>query len=363
LGRILTGTKDGKGLTSKVGMMSVAIAAVDDLLAWLSLGLILVYYHGQSGLVGLVDVLLLFGFLFGEIFLIRWFLARVHAHFLKLDREEDLILMMLLFVGLICSAWIAEIIGVHALFGSFIFGLVVPKDGKLVENLCPRVELLIVNVFVPLYFAYSGLNTQIGALDTPTLFFMMVFQVFLATVGKILPVTGLAYWVYKKDGIFSWGLGVLVNTRGLVSLIVANIGRTEGIFNPITFSALVLVNVLTTVMTSPIFYTLYEKYGLNEQLEMYLDHPQNSTEMVGVKIESGDGDGSPADSVPLTGHSDEKESGRDSIILTGSGQRGSRTDLINSERNQPLLPDMVPYGLERPPQSSKLLTVSPSKDW
>jgi len=357
LGRILTGTNDGKGLTSKIGMMSVAISAVDDLLAWLSLALILVYYHGQSGVVGVVDVFLLLAFLLAQLFPIRWGLAKLHAHFVKLGREEDPLLMMVIFVGLLLSAWIAEIIDVHALFGSFIFGLVIPKTGKLVEDLCPRVELLIVNIFVPLYFAYSGLNTHIGSLNTTALVFAMLFQVFLASVGKIVPVTGLAYFAYKKPAIFSIGLGFLVNTRGLVSLIVANIGRTEGIFNPPCFSSLVLVNVLTTVMTPPIFYYLYEKRGLNEQLEMYSDQ-HGGTEMVNVKVVPTERDRDTPENQPLT-DSDEKEQVRDAPLMN---QRMSVQDPMGShpERNQPLLPDTVPFDSER---RSTILTVTPSKDW
>jgi len=338
-------------------MMSVAISAVDDLLAWLSLALILVYYHGQSGVVGVVDVFLLLAFLLAQLFPIRWGLAKLHAHFVKLGREEDPLLMMVIFVGLLLSAWIAEIIDVHALFGSFIFGLVIPKTGKLVEDLCPRVELLIVNIFVPLYFAYSGLNTHIGSLNTTALVFAMLFQVFLASVGKIVPVTGLAYFAYKKPAIFSIGLGFLVNTRGLVSLIVANIGRTEGIFNPPCFSSLVLVNVLTTVMTPPIFYYLYEKRGLNEQLEMYSDQ-HGGTEMVNVKVVPTERDRDTPENQPLT-DSDEKEQVRDAPLMN---QRMSVQDPMSShpERNQPLLPDTVPFDSKR---RITILTVTPSKDW
>jgi len=123
----------------------------------------------------------------------------------------------------------------------------------------------VVYVFVPLYFAYSGLNTELGAMNSVVLVFAMLFQTFLASVGKVLPITGLAYTVYKYDGIFSLGLGALVNTRGLVSLIAANIGLQEKVLNPTSFSMLVLVNVLTTVATPPLFYTLYENYGLDKQ--------------------------------------------------------------------------------------------------
>jgi len=186
----------------------------------------------------------------------------------------------------------------------------------------------------------------------------MLFQVFLASVGKILPVSGLAYFAYKKSGLFSLGLGFLVNTRGLVSLIVANIGRTEGIFNPIVFSSLVMVNVLTTVATPPVFYTLYEKYGLNEQLDIYSDdHPSHATEMTTVKVTPRDetGEVNP-ENQPLT-DSEEKEQVRD------MNSRISVQDpmVSNPERNEPLLTDAVPtFDSDR---RSTILTVKPSKDW
>jgi len=185
----------------------------------------------------------------------------------------------------------------------------------------------------------------------------MLFQVFLASVGKILPVSGLAYFAYKKSGLFSLGLGFLVNTRGLVSLIVANIGRTEGIFNPICFSSLVLVNVLTTVATPPIFYTLYEKHGLNEQLDIYSDdHPSNATEMTTVKVTPRDEISEVAEHQPLT-DSEEKEQVRD----TNTRMTVQDPMVSNPERNEPLLTDTVQtFDSDR---RSTILTVIPSKDW
>jgi len=230
-----------------------------------------------------------------------------------------------------------------------------------VTDLCPKVELLIVNVFVPLYFAYSGLNTRIGALNTPALVFAMLFQVFLASIGKILPVTGLSYFLYKQSGIFSVGLGFLINTRGLVSLIAANIGRTEGVFNDIVFSSLVLVNVLTTVVTPPIFYLLYEKYGLNEQMPIY-SHPE--TELVGVQTHdpSDKGDGLSPDNRASQG-------GERKQTLVFSSEEQAPTAHGDDEPESTRWPNqLLPVKEQLLPgkeqhEKNQILTTSPSKEW
>jgi len=248
-------------------------------------------------------------------------LGKIHAYLVEKNRENDPLFATLIFLGLIFSAWVAEIIGVHALFGSFIFGFVVPKNGKFAEELCPKIELLVVNIFVPLYFAYSGLNTKLASISTAALVFAMLLQTFLASVGKILPVVGISYFGLKKDAVFSAGLGFLINTRGLVSLIAANIGRTEGIFNPTVFSMLVLVNVLTTIMTPPIFYTLYEGYGLDKQ---YVSFPPE-TEMIAVSTKD------PSDAASI----DEKANGDRELTeqLTGgtSNPEGDSLQIMSRE--------------------------------
>jgi len=300
------------------------------------LALVLVYDHGQNGIIGFEDILLLIAFLVTQAVAVKWILGKIHAYLLKENREEDPLFATLIFLGLLFSAWVAEIIGVHALFGSFIFGLVIPKSGRLAEEMCPKIELLIVNVFVPLYFAYSGLNTKLASIGTAALIFAMLFQTFLASVGKILPVIGISYFVLKKSAAFSTGLGFLINTRGLVSLIAANIGRTEGIFNPQVFSMLVLVNVITTIITPPVFYTLYENHGLNKQ---FVAVYSPDMEMTAVQTKDPDGDSQPAD---------EKANGEDADLtekLTG-GTSNKEADTVQAVMNR-----------------ESVLMTPPSADW
>jgi len=127
------------------------------------------------------------------------------------------------FFGLLLSAWVAEIIGVHAFFGAFFFGLMLPKDGELTEFLGPRVELLIVN-----------------------------------------------------DWHESISIAILIQARGLVSLITANVGYQAGIFNSKAFSAIVLVTILTMCMASPVFYSIYEKYLIDRYAQLEDENPTSS---------------------------------------------------------------------------------------
>jgi len=287
-------------------------------LAWMTLALILVYSSGEGGLAGFYGVLLLILFLLWQAIVFKWMYARLYKFFCDKGKEQDPVLLMSIFIGLLFSAWVAEVIGVHALFGSFIFGLVMPKDGQLVEDMCHKIELLVVNIFVPLYFAYSGLNTRLSSLNTPALIFAMLLQTFLATVGKVFPVTAMSYFIYKHSGIFSMALGTLINCRGLVSLIAANIGLSSGILNQTTFSMLVLVNVLTTVICPPVFYILYEKYGLDKQLVM---EEQNGHEQ-----------GTEMTETPSPNTGDQNQTEKDSLR---SHEPGPKPDSQQNE-NQPI---------------------------
>jgi hypothetical protein len=186
--------------------------------------------------------------------------------------------------------------GIHAFFGAFAFGVIVPKSGQLVNELAPKIELLIVEFFLPLYFAnsgnahgkyhiyISGLRTSIGALNTGELWGACIVIILVASVAKIAPVT-LVTRAFGREWRLCITLGILMNTRGrnshnfpiliffsgLVSLIVLNIGLDLGILTTKIFTIMVIMALVTTFMTSPLLYYLYQKPYLEEKKRKKLE--------------------------------------------------------------------------------------------
>jgi len=156
-----------------------------------------------------------------------------------------------LLVLLLASSAVTELIGIHALFGAFLFGAVLPKDGGLAHTLAGKLESTAVLLLLPLFFAYSGLRTQLGLVNGAEQWLVTLGIIALATLGKFggsaLParLTGLNW---REASM----LGVLMNTRGLMELIVLNVGMDLGVITPTIFTMLVVMALATTVATTPV---------------------------------------------------------------------------------------------------------------
>jgi Kef-type K+ transport system membrane component KefB len=149
------------------------------------------------------------------------------------------------------GAWFTDMIGLHAVFGAFIMGAAMPR-GIMVRDLAARIQPLAVSLLLPLFFTYSGLNTKIGLLNTWFLWAMCLAVLLAAVMGKWLACTLAA----RATGISSreaMGIGILMNARGLMELIIINIGLQRGIISEGLFATLVIMAVVTTLMASPIF--------------------------------------------------------------------------------------------------------------
>jgi Kef-type K+ transport system membrane component KefB len=183
-------------------------------------------------------------------FIIRPLLAtwarriELRAHF---SDGEFVICLSLLALG----AWYTEFIGLHAVFGAFIMGVAMPR-GLITHTLIERTQPLTLALLLPLFFTYSGLNTQMGLLDSAYLWAMAGLVVLVAIGGK-----GVACWLAARaTGVpnrEALGIGTLMNVRGLMELIIINIGLQRGIISPALFAILVIMAVITTLMASPIF--------------------------------------------------------------------------------------------------------------
>jgi len=149
------------------------------------------------------------------------------------------------------GAWFTDFVGLHAVFGAFVMGAAIPR-GIMARGLVARIQPLTVALLLPLFFTYSGLNTKIGLLNSGFLCLMCGAVLVAAILGK-----GVACWLAARATGLSnreaLGIGTLMNSRGLMELIIINIGLHRGIISPALFATLVIMAVVTTLMASPIF--------------------------------------------------------------------------------------------------------------
>ena len=185
------------------------------------------------------------------IFLVKPLLRRLLGQSLADETEPTKGVLALVFGTVLLSALSTEIIGIHALFGAFLAGIVMPAGGGFRKKLVLRVEHFSSVLLLPLFFAFIGLRTQIGLLNSSWDWIVCLVIILVATVGK-LGGTSLASRRMKMSWRESLKLGALMNTRGLMELIVLNIGYDLGILSLPIFTMLVLMAIITTVMTVPL---------------------------------------------------------------------------------------------------------------
>jgi Kef-type K+ transport system membrane component KefB len=240
-------------LSSRVGAIALACAAVDDVTAWCLLAFTVAVARAK----GLSDALWTSGFtllfvlaMFGVVRpLLQRFGKRItDRHGLTPTVQAGILIL------LIVSSAITEVIGIHALIGAFVFGVIVPKG--IARALAEKFESVAVVLLLPLFFAYSGLRTQIGLLNQPEYCLTAATLILIATVGKF----GGGALAARFSGL-RWqeasAIGILMNTRGLMELVVLNIGMDMGIISPTLFTMMVLMAIVTTVATVPILGWVY----------------------------------------------------------------------------------------------------------
>jgi Kef-type K+ transport system membrane component KefB/nucleotide-binding universal stress UspA family protein len=243
---------------TRLGTLALTCAAVDDVTAWCILAVaIAVARHGsidQQAILTIIESVVYIGFMFT---VGRWFLKRLSKHHHRAGRLSQLVLAII-YMGVVASALITEFIGIHLIFGAFLLGAVMPKDEELVRELAIKTEDFVLIFLLPIFFAYSGLKTQIGLLNSPNLWLLSALILLVAIGGKY---TG-TYVAARLSGIDkreASALGWLMNTRGLTELIVLNIGLELGVITPLLFTMLVIMALVTTFMTSPLLEWTYPK--------------------------------------------------------------------------------------------------------
>lgn len=251
-----------KGLSgTTMGTVALGAGAIDDAMAWCLLAVVLASFDNNwthalwniGGGAAYVTVVL-----FG----VRPLLGRIKEMLVKEDSLTDAGLVIGLAL-MALGAWFTDKIGLHAVFGAFVMGAAMPR-GVVSRDLIARIQPLTVALLLPLFFTYSGLNTKIGLLNTGFLWLMCGAVLLAAVVGK-----GVAcYLAARATGLpnrEALGIGTLMNARGLMELIIINIGLQRGIITEGLFATLVIMAVVTTLMASPIFDRLVGKgFGAEE---------------------------------------------------------------------------------------------------
>jgi len=257
LARILTERRMHK---TKLGAVTITCAAIDDVTAWCLLAVVVTVAKadGLAGALPTVGWSVLF--ICFMIFAVRPLLGRLDRIHEDQGRLSGTV-MAIVFVGLVLSALATDRIGIHAIFGAFLFGAIMPQRSELIEELFEKLEDFSVIFLLPLFFAFSGLRTDVLALGTdPELWLYTLFIVLVAVAGK----WGGSTLAAKAVGMGwrdSLAVGVLMNCRGLTELVILNIGLELGVIPPTLFSMLVIMALVTTFMTTPLLSLLRPESG------------------------------------------------------------------------------------------------------
>jgi Kef-type K+ transport system membrane component KefB len=227
---------------------------MNDAAAWILLAFVLSMFTGNSLLA--VATLAGVAIYIAALFAVRPLLQRM-ADRTAADGSVSATTLTTSLMMLASGAWFTETAGVHAVFGAFLLGVTVPR-GRLADSLRELIEPVAKAVLVPLFFVYSGLNTQLGLLTSLFLWGIAGLILVTACVGKGVACWGaarLAGWPSRE----AMAVATLMNTRGMVELILLNIGLQRGIITPTLFTMMVMMAIATTVMTGPLFSLLWER--------------------------------------------------------------------------------------------------------
>jgi len=240
-----------KGLTkTHLGTISLASAANGDITAWCLLAVVIAIAQAGTMLSAVYNILFSVLYLLAMFFVVRPFMRMIG----QVYHNKEVIdkgLVAFIFITLLSSAYLTEILGLHALFGAFMAGVVMPENIKFRKIMAEKVEDVSLSLFLPLFFASTGLHTQIGLLNTPQLWGLCLIFILVAIVGKFGGAT-LSARIVGENWKNSLYIGALMNTRGLMELIVLTIGYEMGILSPTIFVMLVIMTLVTTFMTAPL---------------------------------------------------------------------------------------------------------------
>lgn len=279
-------------LTTPLGVFTISVAAIEDLLAWPILAMITAlattlktapassnstltpaapgnstattgtlaaaedHSTQSSGITILYIILLLVGYGILLFVVIRPLLSWIVRRW-GMSRQFSPSVGSFMITMLVATSLIAEMIGVTALVGAFLFGCIVPREGPTCEGLLERLQYVITMAFVPLYFAASGLRTDFALLNSGRLWGLAVLFILFATAGKLIPSLVAGRYIAKFSWLDASMFGILLNTKGLVALVTLNIGLDVGIITEAMFAISIVMVLFNTFLTGPLIAVVY----------------------------------------------------------------------------------------------------------
>jgi Kef-type K+ transport system membrane component KefB len=233
---------------TRMGTLALAAGSMDDAIAWCLLAIVLASVKSSASIAflaiggGVAYALVMV--------VIAKPKLKVFARWTQRDGEVTRQTLLFVLVALMLCSWFTDFIGIYAVFGAFILGTVMPR-GKFAQQVHAQTEVLTTSLFLPIFFVFSGLNTQIGLVNTPQLWLITALIVLIAVLGK-----GVACMLAARAAGENWRdsatIGSLMNARGLMELIILNIGLEQKVITPTLFTIMVIMAIVTTLMTSPL---------------------------------------------------------------------------------------------------------------
>ncbi|CAF4592782.1 unnamed protein product [Rotaria socialis] len=236
---------------------SISCAAMNNVMGWCSLTLAGTFAKG-SGIAGLWVILISVGYVLFMFIIVRWSINRVHTFLIQRNNEINHSFLIGIFLLLsLHHRFFCDTLDIHSFFGAFIVGVICLKSGQFTLELFEKIELITVELLLPLFFAASGMRTSLGSLNDKLYGDITVVIFAVDTLAKFLPATLMTKCVTKRSWRFSTSVGILMNTRGLIELIALNIGLQLNILSPRLFTMFLIIALVTTFMTSSLLWLVY----------------------------------------------------------------------------------------------------------
>lgn len=249
-------------MRTHLGGLAMTSAAIDDISAWCLLAIVVAIVKAGTAAGAMYNILFTLTYVLIMLVLVRPFMKRVGEIYNRKKLMSRWIIAIS-FLVLLISSYIADLLGIHALFGAFMAGIVMPPSLNFRRILSDKTEDVALIIFLPLFFVYSGLRTKLGLLDTKEMWFHALIVVAFAVSGKFFGAF-IGSRFTRQSFKDSLQMGALMNTRGLMELVVLNIGLDLGVLSPEIFSMLVVMALLTTFMTGPLMELILFIYRKDE---------------------------------------------------------------------------------------------------
>ncbi|WP_165021724.1 cation:proton antiporter [Dysgonomonas sp. ZJ279] len=249
---------------TKLGAVVITCAAADDITAWCLLAVVIAIVKAGSFVSSLYTILLAVAYVFFMMKMVRPFLKRI-GELYQSEKNLGKSMVALFFLVLLISSFITETIGIHALFGAFMAGVIMPSNMRFRSMFIEKIEDVALVLLLPLFFVISGLRTEIGLLNDPALWGITGIIILVAVIGKFVG-SALAARFVGQNWRDSLTIGTLMNTRGLMELVVLNIGYELGVLNAETFAMMVIMALVTTFMTGPSLNLIHKIFKTDKEV-------------------------------------------------------------------------------------------------